>query len=313
MKIRYPQLKAERQGRGVPAFPRLLGAALWAGLLGAPLCAGAVPVRNAAGDLWADRILGQTDYSQTHEDEVTATTLFHDESVVVDNLHNVLYVWDSANSRILGVSGLGGVTSGQGADIVLGQADFTHGGSNHDSNWQTFDLSVLPNAFYSQPILPTAYTLMGQSYNLQSTEEAGSQANMAVDSQGNLYVPDYENNRVLRFDYPVTTNEPASHVWGQLDGSAAPRFDFQAANNIGNNVPSSPTSQNLDFFPTSQIRGTNGSLPEYGAGVAVDPWGNLWVADSQNNRVLRFPNPSAPNPGLPATTADLVLGQNGFS
>src|SRR5579872_1921532 len=273
----------------------------------------AAPVRGTAGDLWADKILGQFDFSQTHEDEVTANTLYHDEGVALDNLHNILYVWDSANSRVLGISNFSAATSGQGADIVLGQPDFIQGGSNHDSNWQTFDLSVLPSAFYSPPILPNANSLMGQSYNLQSTQESATQANMAVDSQGNLYVPDYENNRVLRYDYPITTNEPASHVWGQVSGSGRPHFDFLAANNIGNDVPSSPTSTNLNFFPTNQRQGTNGSLPEYGAGVAIDSWGNLWVADAQNNRVLRFPNPNAPSPGVPLTTADLVLGQNSFS
>ncbi len=47
------------------------------------------------------------------------------------------------------------------------------------------------------------------------------------------------------------------------------------------------------------------------AGVAIDSVGNLWVTDTGNLRVLRFPNPNAPNPGLPSTTADLILGQTG--
>ena len=46
------------------------------------------------------------------------------------------------------------------------------------------------------------------------------------------------------------------------------------------------------------------------AGVALDGAGNLWVTDTQNNRVLRFPYSAAQ--GLPATTADLVLGQPSF-
>jgi uncharacterized protein (TIGR03437 family) len=43
----------------------------------------------------------------------------------------------------------------------------------------------------------------------------------------------------------------------------------------------------------------------------VDEQGNLWVADSGNGRVLRFPDPFANPAALPR--ADLVLGQMGFT
>ncbi|MCH8926249.1 MAG: hypothetical protein IH924_08975 [Proteobacteria bacterium] len=46
-----------------------------------------------------------------------------------------------------------------------------------------------------------------------------------------------------------------------------------------------------------------------GAGAAVDGAGNLWVADSGNARVLRFPLQL----GTISNTADLVLGQPGFT
>jgi DNA-binding beta-propeller fold protein YncE len=45
--------------------------------------------------------------------------------------------------------------------------------------------------------------------------------------------------------------------------------------------------------------------------VALDADGNLWVADNQNNRVLRFPRGVAT--GLPGHVADLVLGQPDFN
>jgi hypothetical protein len=46
------------------------------------------------------------------------------------------------------------------------------------------------------------------------------------------------------------------------------------------------------------------------AGLDVDPAGNLWVADNRNHRVVRFP--FDPASGMPATEADLVLGQPDF-
>lgn len=48
----------------------------------------------------------------------------------------------------------------------------------------------------------------------------------------------------------------------------------------------------------------------YASGAEIDPTGNLWVADTANHRVLRFPlNPST---GAIAKRADLVLGQKDF-
>ena len=270
-----------------------------------------IATRGVSGDLWADKILGQSDFSQDHENEVNAKNLNSATSAFVDNAHHNLYLWDSGNNRILVVQNFETAVTGQGADQVLGQGDFVHSGCNHDSNWQTFNWQTQPNGFYSPAVLPNANCLCSQAYMLQSPGEGNSEANMAADSQGNIYVPDYVNNRVLRFNYPVYTNEAASYVWGQLDKATTMRFDFQAYDNDGTNTPGAPTSQNIGFWPT--LRGDDGDLPQQAAGVAVDNWGNLWVADSENNRVLRFPNPKAPAPGVPSTTADVVLGQVNFT
>ena len=47
-------------------------------------------------------------------------------------------------------------------------------------------------------------------------------------------------------------------------------------------------------------------------GLAVDDSGNLWVADSGNGRVLRFPAPFSVAAGT-TQTADMVLGQSSFT
>ena len=276
----------------------------------APGLSGADPVRGQAGDLWADKILGQLDYSQIHDNEVNAKNLYNPSSVFTDNNTHNLYLWDSGNNRLLVVQKFETAVTGKGADLVLGQADFVHAGCNRDSGWQSFDWRTAPNGFRSPPVLPTANCLCSQFYMSQSPGENQSEANMATDSQGNLYVPDYYNNRVLRFDYPISTNEAASHVWGQLDGTGNGRFDFQAYNNDGTNQTGSPNNQNLGLFdnPFGDNPSSAGA-----AGVAIDPWGNLWVADTMNNRVLRFPNPNAPAAGVPSTTADVVLGQPDFT
>jgi sugar lactone lactonase YvrE len=274
------------------------------------LNAQSLPVpRGTAGDLWADVILGQADngilnsaFGDTTDNEATALSVFNMCGETVDPLNGILYVWDAGNNRILGLP-INNLTSnpnqnepGVTATIVLGQPDFFHTGCNRDSNWQ------------NDPTPPSASAscLCGIPYFLQSPIEYGSHVNMAVDSQGNLYVPDYSNNRVLRFSAqvsgPVTSTSPASDVWGQ------PNFSDYALNDSGGNVSGSASNNNLYLANGKGILSSS-----YEAGVGVDSWGNLWVADDFNNRVLRFPSSSGTCCAAPNTTADVVLGQASFT
>ena len=64
----------------------------------------------------------------------------------------------------------------------------------------------------------------------------------------------------------------------------------------------SPANKTLSFSPGGTV---------LRAGIALDPQGNLWVADAGNNRVLRFPA-SQLAAGTIEPAADLVLGQPDF-
>jgi uncharacterized protein (TIGR03437 family) len=116
-------------------------------------------------------------------------------------------------------------------------------------------------------------------------------AGLALDSTGDaphLYVADTYNNRILGFK-DLRTLKPgaaADIVIGQPDMATAlcnPTNDATV-----------PTQSSL-------------CLPR---GLVVDSSGNLYVADSGNGRVLRFPAPFA-HQGQPQQ-ADLVLGQQSF-
>jgi streptogramin lyase len=101
-----------------------------------------------------------------------------------------------------------------------------------------------------------------------------------VDANGRLWVADMENNRVLRFDNASTkpTGSPADGVLGQPD------------------------------FVTN-ASGTTAGIMNFPASVYVDMNSHLWVADRNNNRVLRFDNAAAKTNGA---NADGVLGQADF-
>ncbi len=264
--------------------------------------------RGNPGDLWADKILGQADngipnyafgQGSLAGGEPVASKIAGSSGAVCDTLHNILYCWDVANNRIMGVN-LATLPPGQGvgtgAQIVLGQPDFNHTGDNGDTNWQNFPTWPAPTA-----------STLGSLWFFQHSIEGGSTASMAVDPQGNLYVPDYFNNRVLRYDWPITSGQTASHVWGQPDFGSYWYNQTPPSNNsfngpfyAGNLFP--PTASTIGFF-----QGAAG-----GAGVAIDPWGNLWVADCTNYRVVRFPADPANN-NIPQKNADVVLGQIDFT
>jgi DNA-binding beta-propeller fold protein YncE len=99
---------------------------------------------------------------------------------------------------------------------------------------------------------------------------------VAFDSGGNLWVVDGFNNRVLEFIPPFANHMNASLVIGQADFVTG----------------------------TSGLSSTKFNDPEH---LAFDSGGNLWVADSVNNRVLEFKPPFAN--GMAAT---LVIGQPDF-
>ncbi len=133
----------------------------------------------------------------------------------------------------------------------------------------------------------------GREFNFSG---GGGDAGIAVDfssSVPHLYVSDPYNNRVLGF-YDLRNIQP-----GQYADIVIGQPDFlHAVSNYPNNQP---TSSNL-------------SIP---TGVVVDPGGNLYVADSGNGRVLRFPAPFAGfQPGSHTAiteSADLLLGQISFT
>ena len=126
----------------------------------------------------------------------------------------------------------------------------------------------------------------------QNAQGNCADAGLAVDSTGNtphLYVADPCNNRVLGFNdvRKLTPGTKADIVIGQPDMQTALC-----------NYPSGDSNQ-----PTkSNLCGP--------VGLLVDSGGNLYVADSGNGRVLRFPTPFA-HQGLPA--ADRVVGQANFT
>jgi len=232
-------------------------------------------------------ILGQYNIKQTSFNTITKTRGFHlggVHSFQYKNSDLAVYVYDSGNSRILAFLNPDSKKNPE-PDKVFGQNDsFLTGACNGNNT-----LEVKPT--------PSTLCLNRGVYSI-SEEEEPRFTQMATDTNGNLYVEDQYNNRVLRFNNPYGT-EPgegdtkADYVWGQADFTSklCNRGDINPNNNTlctSNNITAS-TDQFL------------------GGGVDIDNWGNMWVSDSVNNRVLRFPFDTTTK--MPSLIADIVIGQ----
>jgi YVTN family beta-propeller protein len=265
--------------------------------LTAQFSAGPAPAVTSVKSITADAVYGQLGSfttSVSNNGGLSATSLYQPDGVVVDKSGN-LYVADLQNSRVL----------------------FYPAGST------------------------TATRVYGQggSFSTGTQNASGINANslnnpvgLALDSSGNLYVADWNNNRVLFYPAGSTT---ATRVYGQ-----GGLFSTNSANNGGVSAASlnGPQSVALDsnsnlyvadtynnrvlFYPSgsttaTQVYGQGGSFTTSTAnnggvsatslnnpyGVALDSGGNLYVADYNNNRVLFYPPAN--------TTATQVYGQLG--
>jgi sugar lactone lactonase YvrE len=247
-------------------------------------------IRGARGDLWADKVLGQRDFTEITAREVVDYRVHNPGGVAIDGRQStglelgLAWVWDSSNNRIIGFD----VAACYRHSIcrarrVIGQpATCDWGSCNRDGSFQGFP----------ERAPATAATLCGQREGTGTTLEEKTFTSLFVDQRtGDLYVADVFNHRVLRYGDPWNGDQVADGVWGQASYSE----------NLCNRGRDEPSADSLCFVHF----GTFGMLTQNGAGVTLDATGDLWVADGGNNRVLRFPPDG--------TSANLVLGQPWFT
>jgi len=229
---------------------------------------------RGSGDTVADLALGQIDLVHNTINFGGPGSLYIPVSVAADSSGH-LYVADSFNNRVLGWKSAAALTSGASADIVIGQPDLF---ANQCATSRTgLCLGAPRGGFYE----------IGQ---------------VAVDGIGNLYVVDYNNNRMLEYNRPfnseVSAGQPANLVFGQ-NGS------FTTRTCIGQQPPRVNA-------PPRMLNANTLCGP---IGVAVDPAGNVYIGDTGDNRVLEYNTPLKMTAvsGSGDTIPDLVFGQPDFS
>ncbi|MGA2150419.1 MAG: hypothetical protein ABSH49_36325, partial [Bryobacteraceae bacterium] len=192
-----------------------------------------------------------------------------------------LFVVDTGNNRVVVMpSGSGTVPFGN-ATRVLGQDTMTMNSPNLIEGREF--------QFYNGQTL----------FNGQPPYDAG----IALDTSGSvphLYVADPRNHRVMGF-YDAR----------KLYATGVPQGQ-QASNEIVIGEPDFNTA--LCNYPSGDPTKTTASGLCFPSGVLTDSNGNLYVADTYNSRVVRFPAPFANWPQTQVLeSADLVLGQTSLT
>jgi sugar lactone lactonase YvrE len=254
----------------------------------------------------ADGVLGQSNFT-TNIASIGQKTMDHPEGVAAGG-DGRLWVMDSNNHRVLRFDGAASKTKGASADGVLGQTDFisrssalTQNGMNGPAAgaWDAAGHLWVVDA-NNQRVLrfddaankangANADGVLGQAdFTSKITGTAANRfyypAGAACDSTGRLWVADYYNHRVLRFDNAAakSNGDNADSVLGQPDFTSSSQR---------------PAAADSFYFPR---------------GVSLDGDHRLWVSDTGNDRVLIFRGPqailglTAPAPTLAQTVSFTV-------
>ncbi len=218
-----------------------------------------LPRQSPTQFLPASRVLGQDDFKYGAVNLLEGREFnFGDRgALLVDSKSNPprLYVADSANHRVLGYRDLRTVKPGVKADLLIGQSDFGSSIVNYPGN----EIDKPTDTGLALP------------------------AGLALDADGNLYVADSGNGRVLRFPKP---------------------FD-----NISNGVPKADLVLGQTSF-TFKIADPSAKTMATPWGLAFSGDDGLLVSDATHNRVLLFAGKA--EDFVNGMTASKVYGQPDF-
>lgn len=222
-------------------------------------------------------IFGQVDFNSREPNggstlEPTNYTINGPLAAAVWNGH--VFLADSRNNRVLDLGYASDENLLAPATRVLGQYDFPY---------------RAPNLIEGRELSAGSLPLLLPNGSLTSLTLGPAAVIDRTSEPPHLYVADTGNNRILGFydARRVKYGDTADLIIGQVSPTRS------LVNSPGNDASKS-TSTGL-FLPAS---------------VAVDTEGNVWVADTGNARVLRFPRPY--DRWGETQTADLVVGQPDF-
>ena len=245
-----------------------------------------------------------------------------------------IYVADSGNNRIRKVeatgnhmvstiagSGVEGYADGVGTNAVFGSPKsicIDNQGNLYVTDFWNYKIRKITPAGV---VTTVAGTTPGFADGTVATAKFGYLGGICIDAQGNLYVADGGNNRIRKITPAGIVSTVAGSTGGYQDGvGTSAQFDYP----IGICIDTSNTLFIAEYFGGGKIRkidsfgmvttvagstwgytdgqGTTAQFKDP-IGICVDNLGNLFVADTDNNRIRKI-TPS----GLVSTYSGSVSG-----
>ena len=320
------------------------------------LMAATMPVQAVWRDFDdAEAILGSTALP-------SPTRLYAPQGVTFHAASGKVFVCDMGNNRVLRFSSASALGTGQAAEAAFGQPDLLSGnpgigqgkldgpmeaavdsaGRLWVSDVENHRILRWDNAVNAPSGTLAAQVLGAPDFNTKvggmTQNRLARPGGLDFDSQGRLWVADYGNNRVLRFDNPAAKGNGgnADGVIGQPDfntysfGCTASSFgqaydldidaqdrlwvaDFDNARILRFDNPVTQGTANGVLCQPDFTSNANGGGPAESNRVialSVSPAGTLYAIDTQNRRVLRWDNAAAKANGA---SADGVLGRDSLT
>jgi len=318
----------------------------------------------------ASSVIGKPDFTSVDPTAASINNLFFPTDIAIDPTTGKVFIADGIHHRVLRFSSTAAYMSGGSAEVVLGQATFNGNSANQGGAVGANTLSTPSGLtidaagrlwvadFANNRVLrydgaaekasdAAADGVFGQANfttagTALSATGLNGPADVCIDSAGNLWVADFSNHRVLRYEVAASraNGAAANQVLGQANftsagaalsaaGMAQPfglavdqalglwvtcqsqnrilRFDN--APGKGNGGSANAVLGQIDFNSSASTPDTAASLatPQ---GCVVSPDGTLWVGDAGNHRVLGYQGAAGKASGA---NADLVLGQPSFA
>ncbi len=288
----------------------------------------------------ASVVLGQPDFTSA-VNTLTARGMRTPNGVASDG--KILVVADTDNNRVLIWKTIP-TTNGQPADVVVGQKDFTHGGTSVPptptsmrgpegvwlANGKLFVADSQDNRILIYNQVPTsngaaADIVVGQpnltsfvqpdlTLNTSTPAANNMQTPVSVTTDGQrMYVADLGQNRILIWNtIPTSNGAPADIALGQPDlVSAIPNYSFKLADQTVDAAGYPATASRVLCAP--QFTDTAGSAVypiRCGATLSLPRFAlsdgkRLFVADGGNDRVLVYET----LPTVSGQAPDSILGQ----